>query len=102
MMRLFGISLKRRAPPLSFTQIGPSVKMNPSASFSILASDGTIALRPGSFSTTEPAEGGGDGGAAGCAGGGAGCEQNTDAKQEASKSPSASRRFMKHSPLRGS
>src|SRR5262245_37438908 len=102
MMRLFGMSLKRRVPPPSFTQIGPSVKMNPSANFSILASDGTIALSAGSFSTTEPAEGDGAGGAAGCAGGGAGCEQNADARQEASKTPSTSRRFMKHSPLHGS
>jgi hypothetical protein len=74
------------------------VKINPSASFSILASEDTIAFKAGSFSTTEPAEGGG-GGVAGAAGGGAGCEQNTDARQEANKSPCASRRFMKRSPL---
>jgi hypothetical protein len=101
MMRLFGMSLKSSPSPPSFTQIGPSVKMNPSASFSILASVETIAFRPGSFSTIEPDDGRG-GGVAGATGGGAGCEQNNDAKEETSSNPSASRRFMNCSPYAAS
>src|SRR5206468_12396794 len=52
MMRLCGMSAKSRKPER--IQIGPSVHLQSSASFSIFAPAGTMASRPGSALSTEP------------------------------------------------
>src|SRR6266566_4466518 len=52
MMRLCGMSAKSRNPEC--IQIGPSVHVQSSASFSIFAPAGTMASRPGSALSTEP------------------------------------------------
>src|SRR5207244_10728337 len=51
-MRLCGMSAKSRKPER--IQIGPSVHLQSSASFSIFAPPGTMASRPGSALSTEP------------------------------------------------